>query len=115
MTAARKRQPAALPVKLATATLAGAMADLRQAIVANIVANGHDLVVRAGEPCDLAATARQIEALARSCAGDSHEPHPLAPTVSLDARPICLEIAAWAMGAVIELDRRVLAAHRSKP
>jgi hypothetical protein len=44
-----------------------------------------------------------------------NEPHYIDPTVSTDAREQLYAIAAWAIAGVLELDRRVLAAHRSKP
>ncbi len=44
-----------------------------------------------------------------------NEPHHIDPTVSTDAREQLYAIAAWAIAGVLELDRRVIAASRSKP
>ena len=88
------------------ARIGDVLADLRERIHAASL----DAPVRAGEPCDVGAMARHCEELAVSALPHGEEPHHLDPTIAADGRELLLEVAAWATCAVLELDRKCIAA-----
>lgn len=112
MTAAKSLRA---PVKgktrdIRVARITDVFADLRERIHAASL----DTPVPTGEPCDIGAMARRCQTLAGQALPLGEEPHHLDPTIAADARELLLEVAAWASCAVLELDRRAIAASRSK-
>lgn len=104
--------------KTLRAPVKGKARDIRVARLADVIADLRDRIhacsldapVREGEPCDVGAMARRCEELATSALPLGEEPHHIDPTIAADGRERLLEVAAWATCAVLELDRKCIAA-----